>query len=83
MINQQRDRLQMFNPLPYRLLPNLMNVQSEREQIVERVRLQILELSYCAALNQMCEGTDSQSKPEVHGFVHEFMLFKKCWGHEL
>jgi hypothetical protein len=24
----------------------------------------------------MCEGADSQSKPEVHGFVHEFMLFK-------
>ena len=39
MINQQRDnlaRLQMFNPLPYRLLPILMNVQSEREQIVEK-----------------------------------------------
>ena len=39
MINQQRDnlaRLQMFNPLPYRLLPNLMKVQSERAQIVEK-----------------------------------------------
>ena len=41
MINQQRDnlaRLQTFNPLPYRLLPIgiLMNVQSEREQIVEK-----------------------------------------------
>ena len=39
MINQQRDnlaRLQMFNALPYRLLPILMNVQSEREQIVEK-----------------------------------------------
>jgi len=39
MINQQRDnlaRLQMFNALPYRLLPILMNVQSEREKIVEK-----------------------------------------------
>ncbi len=39
MINQQRDnlaRLHMFNALPYRLLPILMNVQSEREQIVEK-----------------------------------------------
>jgi hypothetical protein len=45
-------------------------------KLLKRVRLQILEISYCAALNQMCEGADSQSKPEVHGFVHEFMLFK-------
>ena len=39
MINQQRSnltRLQMFNPLPYRLLPILMKVQSERAQIVEK-----------------------------------------------
>jgi len=24
----------------------------------------------------MCESADSQSKPEIHGFLHEFMLFK-------
>jgi hypothetical protein len=37
MINQQRNnlaRLQMLNALPYGLLPNLMNVQSEGELIV-------------------------------------------------
>ena len=39
MINQQRNnlaRLQMLNTLPYRVLPNLMNAQSEGEQIVEK-----------------------------------------------
>jgi len=39
MLNQERNnlaRLQMLNALPYRLLHNLMNVQSEGEQIVEK-----------------------------------------------
>jgi hypothetical protein len=37
MLNQERNklaRLQMLNALPYRLLHNLMNVQSEGELIV-------------------------------------------------
>ena len=39
MINRQRNnlaRLQILNALPHRLLPNLMDVQSEVEQIVEK-----------------------------------------------
>jgi hypothetical protein len=39
MLNQERNnlaRLQMLNTLPYRVLINLMNAQSEGEQIVEK-----------------------------------------------
>ena len=48
----------MLNALPYRLLPNLMNVQSEGEQIVEKSAASIFgNVLACSSKTEVRERT--------------------------